>query len=442
MVRLRHVIALIGLGLLVLLSGVKPALAQGSPTDEIFRLVNQVRAEYGLPPYTFNGTLAAAAQSHANYLAANGYYSHYGADGSSPQDRAARAGYTGWAGENYVAGTRLTTGQGVTWWRNSPPHFANMVLPRHTEAGVGYAFGHDQNYYVLVVGEPSGSAPRARTPEQLADVVAFVAPIEVSGPREDGSIVHSVEAGHTFWAIAARYDVSLADIYLFNGLNEDSFLSPGDELVIRLADGQAPPPTPTPPATYKVREGESLWAIAAWNQIDFNDLLWLNGFSEETIVHPGNEIKIRLLPGEAPPPTPTPQQSHFVDTGDTLWGIALRYGLSLEQLLDFNQLSESALLQVGQELLIRAPTAVPTETPPPTFTPRMTPTTEVAALETPTRTPTRTPEAVAESVVATPDPADTAGIDWANALGMVAMIAGLGLTVLAAVAVMVLWRGS
>lgn len=440
MVRLRPVIVLLGLTVLVFASRPGPVVAQGNPIDEIFRLVNQVRAEYGLPPYTYNQTLAAAAQGHANYLAANGYYTHYGSDGSSPQDRAARAGYGGWAGENYVAGTKLTPAQGVTWWRNSAPHFANMVSPRHTEAGVGFAFGHDQNYYVLVVGEPSAGAPRARPPEQLVDVAAFVAPIEISPEREDGSIVHTVQSGHTLWAIAARYGVSIADILLFNGLNEDSFLNPGDELVIQLAEGQAPPPTPTPPATYIVREGESLWAIAAWNQIELADLLWLNGFSEDTVVHPGNEIKIRLLPGEAPPPTPTPQITHKVSSGDTLWAIAARYGLSLQELLDFNQLSESTLLQVGEELVIRPPTATPTATPPPTVTPTLTPGPD-SALLVPTQAPTRTPVAVAESVSPTPDPAESDEGGWGRTLGIAAMIAGLGLTVLAAVAVMVLWRG-
>ena len=439
MARHFRLVAVIGL-LLVALGHSTPTRAQGNPSDEIFRLVNQFRAQYGLPPFTYNPNLAAAAQGHANYLASNGLYSHYGADGSSPQDRAERTGYLGWAGENYVAGTGLTPQQGVTWWSNSAPHFANMVSSRHTEAGVGYAFGSDQNYYVLVIGEPTSGPARGRPAEVLSDVPAFVAPITLSTPNEDGSIIHTVGAGHTIWAIAARYEVPISDIYLFNGLNEDSVINPGDELVIRLAEGQAPPPTPTPPATHLVLEGESLWSIAAWNKMDLGTLLWLNGMAEDAVVHPGNELKIRLLPGEEPPPTATPQLTYKVKSGDTAWGIALAYGLTLEQLAAFNNMDPNTLLQIGQELSIRAPTETPTATPPPTETPTGTPTPEIDLAMLVTPSPSATAPAVA---MITPDleaGRGTGGRSLGTALGIGAMIAGLGLTVFAGVAVMVLWR--
>jgi LysM repeat protein len=58
---------------------------------------------------------------------------------------------------------------------------------------------------------------------------------------------------------------------------------------------------------------------------------------EDAVVHPGNEVKVRLLPGEAPPPTPTPQLTHIVKSGDTAWGIALQYGLTLDELAAFNK---------------------------------------------------------------------------------------------------------
>jgi LysM repeat protein len=424
--------------LLIALAGAHPARAQ-SPADEIFRLVNEFRAGYGLPPFTYNAQLAQAAQVHANYIATNNFYSHYWPDGTGPQQRAETAGYGGWAGENYVAGTKLTPQQGVTWWSNSPVHFANMVSQRHVEAGVGFAVGNDQNWYVLVIGEPTaGGAPSRPAPRQ-ADTVAFVAPIELSSPREDGSIVHTVLQGHTVWAIAARYGVSVADIYLFNGLNEDSVINPGDELTIRLAEGQAPPPTPTPPAFHVVQEGENLWAIAAWHQIDLATLLYLNNMTEDTVVHAGNEVKIRLLPGEAPPPTPTPQLTHIIETGDTAWAIALRYGLTLDQLVAYNSgMDPNGLLQIGQELAIRPPTETPTPLPTPTAS-ATPPAPVVVALDTATPQPTRVEAAALAKVDATPVP-EGDGVGWNAALGLGAMVAGLALTVLAAVAILFLFR--
>lgn len=425
------------LGLLLLAIGhTQRAEAQG---NEVLQLVNAVRAEYGLAPVTFNAQLAAAAQGHANFIATEGIYSHYGVKGSTWQDRAQAAGYPGWAGENLVGGTRLTPQQGVIWWRNSAIHFSNMLNPRWTEAGVGFAVGNGQNFYVMVFGTQN-DAPPPRAQQQVVDVPFIVAPIQLAAPNPDGSIVHIVGEGHTFWAIAARYEVSIADLYLFNGLNEDTVLNPGDKLTIRLADGQPPPPTPTPPTTHTVREGESLWTIAAAYRTDLDTLLWLNGVTIDHVVYAGDQVKVRLGEGEAPPPTPTPQQSHIVRAGDTAFGIALQYGLSLDELLAFNRLSADTLLQIGQELLIRPPTPTPepTSMPTPTMT-SMAVALAPSAFRAATPTPTRAPTAVALADADAAE-AETGGFDWGSVLGIGAMVVGLLLTVLAGVAIMVLWR--
>ncbi len=423
------------LGLLLLAIGhTQRAEAQG---NEILQLVNAVRAEYGLAPVAYNAQLGAAAQGHANFIATEGVYSHYGVNGSTWQDRAQAAGYPGWAGENLVGGTRLTPQQGVTWWRNSAIHFSNMLNPRWTEAGVGFAVGNGQNFYVMVFGTQN-DAPPPRDQQQVVDVPFIVAPIALAAPNPDGSIVHVVGEGHTFWAIAARYEVSIADLYLFNGMNDDTVLNPGDRLTIRLADGQPPPPTPTPPTTHTVREGESLWTIAAAYRTDLGTLLWLNGVTIDHVVFAGDQVKVRLGEGEAPPPTPTPQQSHIVRAGDTAFGIALQYGLSLDQLLAFNKLSADTLLQIGQELLIHPPT--PTPEPTPTATPTLTPVAVAlapSAFRAASPTPTRAPTAVALADTAE---ADSGGMDWGDVLGIGAMVVGLLLTVAAGVAVIVLWR--
>lgn len=51
-------------------------------------------------------------------------------------------------------------------------------------------------------------------------------------------------------------------------------------------------------------------------------------------------------------PTPVPQLVHQVLPGDSLWGIAYRYGVSLETLLEANGLTPDGLLQVGQEIVV------------------------------------------------------------------------------------------
>ncbi len=355
----------------------------------MFQLINGFRQELGLPPFRYNATLAAAAQQQASYLANANIYSHTGSGGTSPQDRATGLGYQGFVVENIVGGTSMTAKQGLTWWINSPVHYNTLVSSRHVEAGVGYAFGNGQHRYTLVVGRPADTQAGGSGARREAQPAPLrIEPIILASPREDGSIVHTVGVGQALWSLAAYYDVPLSDLLLFNNLTEDSFLQPGDEITIRLAEGQAPPPTPTPPFTHMVRKGQTLWTIAAIYNLKLSDLLYFNGLSEGAFIQPGQELVIRLREGQLPPPTPTPQLTYVVEEGDTFWAIAIRYNLALEELLALNQLSETDLLQPGQELRIRRLEPTPF---PPTFTP---------APITPT--PIRTPETPGQAAAAEP----------------------------------------
>lgn len=75
----------------------------------------------------------------------------------------------------------------------------------------------------------------------------------------------------------------------------------------------------------------------------------------------------------APTPTADADGTIYVQVQqqDTLWAIAATYGLTLNELLQLNNLTEDSFVQPGQLLIIGYATPVPTETPP-TETPRPT----------------------------------------------------------------------
>lgn len=416
--------------------------AQGDPGQQILNLVNDLRARNGLPPFTWDQRLASAALNQASFMAANNIYSHSGAGGSTPQSRATAAGFPGRATENVVGGTGLTPGQGVVWWINSPIHLNTLLAPHYSHVGIGSAQGFDQNFYALVAGAPADIVAPAvpQAADNNDELLAPVAPIVLAEPREDGSIVHTVGSGQSFWVVAARYEVPLEQLYLYNNLDEESVISPGDELIIRLGEGQEPPPTATPPATHRIREGDSWWTIAAWHKLSVADLLWLNSATEDTVLHEGNEVRIRLLSGESPPPTPTPQIMHVVSAGETAWDIAIRYGLTLGDFLLLNELGPDALLSIGDQLMIVTVTATPSPTIPPTETPVPTAT----PTQTPTTVPSPSPQAVSEArtaVALTPTPLPAGSQVLAlGAFGQIGLVAGAALLIVGLMSIIFVWR--
>jgi LysM repeat protein len=70
----------------------------------------------------------------------------------------------------------------------------------------------------------------------------------------------------------------------------------------------------------------------------------------------------------APAPTALPRPDgaivHVVKAGDTVFGLALQYGVQMDQILQLNGLTKDSFIRVGQELIISAPPPV-TATPAP-----------------------------------------------------------------------------
>jgi LysM repeat protein len=69
-----------------------------------------------------------------------------------------------------------------------------------------------------------------------------------------------------------------------------------------------------------------------------------------------------------PQPSPTPI-THVVGQNDTCLAIAALYGVSIQSIVQLNQLPATCPLSVGQQILVPQPTATPTEQPTPTLVP-------------------------------------------------------------------------
>lgn len=104
--------------------------------------INQERAAAGVPPFTLNALLNAAAQSHAEDMLARSYYGHESPEGSRPRSRIEAQGYAAeLVGENIARGP-LSVDEVVESWLRSTEHRRNLLHPRFTELGIGLTVSH------------------------------------------------------------------------------------------------------------------------------------------------------------------------------------------------------------------------------------------------------------------------------------------------------------
>ncbi len=394
------------LAIFLLLLAPRPAGAQADAYT-VIDLVNGVRAEYGLPALVPDGALMAAAQSHSVWASGIGTHSHTGIGGSTPRDRAIAAGYGGGVydvsvGENIYYGTMATPQSAVQWWRNSSLHFNTMISPNFSQVGVGVAYSDFGGFFTLMFGHVrdgtplpasssagggSGASPGGG--QASAAPLLPVQPVTLAEPAEDGSITHTVEYGQTLWDIAESYEVPLSEIMALNRLTDDSVIQPGDAIII-VRSPIASQDAAEGPVIHTVATGQTLFEIALSYGIALEDLLALNALSATAIIRPGDELLIRPGP-EGENPILRPPLYHTVESEQTLSGIAAMYGVTLDTLYALNGLTANSVIHIGDKILIRPGDPTPTPVPPTaTPTPLPTPTqiSTPASAETPLPTAT------------------------------------------------------
>ena len=163
-------------------------------------------------------------------------------------------------------------------------------------------------------------------------------------PPSNGKVTYSVRSGDTLWSIASRFNTTPQAIRQLNNLTTD-VLTIGQQLLIPGVEV-----TPTPPSgniVYIVKAGDSLWSIATKYDTTVDEIKRLNNLTSN-ILTIGQQLKIPGVSIEIPEITPT---THTVQSGDTLYSIANKYGITLANLRQWNNLTTDTLT-IGQRLIV------------------------------------------------------------------------------------------
>lgn len=126
--------------------------------------VNAVRSAAGAPQLSFSAELNAAAATHSRDMATQNRPWHFGSDGSSPIDRARRAGYAGTVlGEN-ISETYETEVETLTAWMAQPD--TRDVITDPNARDLGFAWYQEPSgkiWWTLLTGN-GGTAGPANAP--------------------------------------------------------------------------------------------------------------------------------------------------------------------------------------------------------------------------------------------------------------------------------------
>lgn len=218
-------------------------------------------------------------------------------------------------------------------------------------------------------------AAEAATPAPAAPVDATPR-AESPTPAPAATAAHVVAAGENLWTIARRYDTTVAALMSANGLTSDA-LRPGTTLQVPTA-GATTAPAAAATATHVVEPGDSLWSLARRYDTTVASLMAVNALADDAL-RPGLELTVpssaaapapaasaaAAAPAPAstaPAPTTAPTTSVTVRAGDSLYEIALAQGVSVDDLIAWNDL-DGTLIKPGQVLALQPPANAPAAAP-------------------------------------------------------------------------------
>ena len=170
---------------------------------------------------------------------------------------------------------------------------------------------------------------------------------------------YTVKAGDTLSAIASRYSTSSSTLASLNSLSNPNLIYVGQVLKVSAnastssSTSSSANSTVTTAASYTVKSGDTLSAIAAKYGTTYQALASANSISNPNDIYVGQVIKVSATATAASSQAASSTNSngsYTVKSGDTLYGIALANGLNWQTLAKQNGISDPNDIFVGQKL--------------------------------------------------------------------------------------------
>jgi LysM repeat protein len=239
-----------------------------------------------------------------------------------------------------------STGDDVNQLKNQYEKLANAVVRALIEYIGVEIEENDKTYYTVVSGDSLWSIAKKYgiTVDELKNAnnltsnllrigQQLLIPTETQTPSNDN--IYIVQSGDTLYSIARKLGLSVSELMEYNNL-KSNILSIGQILKI-------PTTTSVNYEYYTVQKGDTLYGIAQKYNTSVDDIIKLNNLST-TVLSINQMLKI-------PVQSNTDYLEYIVMPGDTLYSIANKYNISVNELKTYNNLNTD-LLSIGQVLKI------------------------------------------------------------------------------------------
>lgn len=205
----------------------------------------------------------------------------------------------------------------------------NAAAWQWTDNGLGMSVdtSYDFDGAFTVGSSNSGTVPTTPIPAPK--------PVEHVGHPATGT--YTVQSGDTLSGIAAKFGTTYQILAAINGIGDPNHIWPGEVLKVTGTASQQ--------STYYVQAGDTLSAIASKFGTTVSSLVSLNHISNPNVIYVGQKIYV----GEA---SQGQSNAYTVHAGDTLSGIAAKFGTTWKALAQRNGLANPNVIYVGQTLTI------------------------------------------------------------------------------------------
>lgn len=186
--------------------------------------------------------------------------------------------------------------------------------------------------------------------DEVSEIPVIENPKEITNTK---TINYTIKRGETLWEIARKYGTTVQEVANINNIQNPNLIFPGQTIrILTNTTVRGEETRGTGDIIYTVQRGNTLSGIAQSYNVTVNHILELNNIQNPNLIYPGQKLRITESNIQDLNPIQNISSTYVVKRGDNLTSIARRYGVSVNYLVRINGIQNPNIIYPGQLLQI------------------------------------------------------------------------------------------